>query len=34
LSENVFETLMVGIDIAMGAHKIMSPKLESMNNGG
>jgi len=32
LSENILETLMIGIDIAMSAHKIMSPNLESMND--
>jgi hypothetical protein len=32
LDENIFEALMVSINIALGAHKMMSPNLESMNN--
>jgi hypothetical protein len=32
LCEDVLETLMVSVNIAMGSHKMMPPYLESMDN--
>jgi hypothetical protein len=32
LGEDIFEALMVSVNITLGAHKMMSPDLESMNN--
>jgi hypothetical protein len=34
LGEDIFETLVIGEDIATTAHQIVSPNLESMNNCG
>jgi hypothetical protein len=33
LSKNIFETLVISIDITMSSHQVMSPKLWSMNYG-
>ena len=33
LSEDIFETLVIGINIAMLPEKIMTPGLQSMDNG-
>jgi hypothetical protein len=32
LSEDIFEILVIGEDIAIIAHQIVSPNLEGMNN--
>jgi hypothetical protein len=32
LSKDIFEALMVSVNITLGAHKMMSLDLESMNN--
>jgi hypothetical protein len=32
LGEDIFEALMVSVNITLGTHKMMSPDLESMNN--
>jgi hypothetical protein len=32
LGKDIFEALMVGVNVTLGAHKMMSPDLESMNN--
>jgi hypothetical protein len=31
LSEDIFETLVISVDITMSSHQVMSPNLESMN---
>jgi len=33
LSEDIFETLVIGIDVAMISEKIVAPNLQSVDNG-
>jgi hypothetical protein len=33
LSEYIFQTLVIGVDLALGSHYIMSPYLERMHYG-
>jgi hypothetical protein len=32
LGKDIFEALMVSVNVTLGAHKMMSPNLEGMNN--
>jgi hypothetical protein len=32
LSKDIFEALMVSVNVTLGTHKMMSPDLESVNN--
>jgi hypothetical protein len=32
LSKDIFEALMVSVNVTLGAHKMMSPNFESVNN--
>jgi hypothetical protein len=32
LGKDIFEALMVSVNVTLGAHKVMSPDLESMDN--